>query len=134
MNFEEYAAKANVLAPAGVRLPRARLCLSPQEAGAAFAAVGPCVVKAQVPTGKRGKAGGIRKADSAAEAEAVARAILGMSIEGHRVEKVLVEERADIAREFYAAVLTDVATCGPLVLFSTHGGMEIEEVAARDPA
>jgi len=133
MNFEEYAAKAKVLAPAGVPVPRGKLCSTPDEAKSAFGEIGPCVVKAQVPTGKRGKSGGIRKADSAAEAAAAVAAILGMSIDGYAVTKVLLEERADIAREFYAAVLTDFAARRPLILFSTEGGMEIEEVAAARP-
>lgn len=133
MNFEEHVAKANVLVPASVPVPRGRLCVTPEEAAAAFGDIGPCVVKAQVPTGKRGKAGGIRKADSAAEAAAVTRAILGMTIDGYAVEKVLIEERAEIAREFYAAVLTDFAACRPLILFSTEGGMDIEEVAGARP-
>jgi succinyl-CoA synthetase beta subunit len=133
MNFEEYAAKAKVLAPAGVPVPRGKLCSAPDEAKSAFREIGPCVIKAQVPTGKRGKAGGIRKADSAAEAAAASAAILGMSIDGYAVAKVLLEERADIAREFYAAVLTDFAARRPLILFSTEGGMEIEEVAAARP-
>ena len=133
MNFEEHAAKTKVLAPASIAVPRGVLCRSPEEARAAFEAIGPCVVKAQAPTGKRGKAGGIRKADSAAEAAAVAEAILGLEIDGYAVEKVLIEERADIAREFYAAVLTDFAARCPLILFSTEGGMEIEEVATARP-
>jgi len=133
MNFEEHVAKAKALMPASIPVPRGKLCVTPDEAAAAFAEIGPCVVKAQVPTGKRGKAGGIRKADSAAEAAAAAAAILGMSIDGHRVERVLLEERAAIAREFYAAVLTDFAACRPLILFSTEGGMDIEEVAAARP-
>jgi succinyl-CoA synthetase beta subunit len=133
MNFEEHAAKSKVLAPASIVVPRGVLCHSPEEAQAAFNALGPCVVKAQVPAGKRGKAGGIRKADTAEEAAAMARAILGMSIDGYAVEKVLVEERAKIAREFYAAVLTDFAARRPLMLFSTEGGMDIEEVAAVRP-
>ena len=133
MNFEEHAAKTKVLAPASIAVPRGVLCRSPEEARAAFEAIGPCVVKAQVPTGKRGKAGGIRKADSAVEAAAVAEAILGLEIDGYAVEKVLIEERADIAREFYAAVLTDFAARCPLILFSTEGGMEIEEVATARP-
>jgi succinyl-CoA synthetase beta subunit len=133
MNFEEHAAKAKVLAPASIPVPRGRLCVTADEAKAAFAEIGPCVVKAQVPTGKRGKAGGIRKADSAAEAHAAAQAILGMAIDGYRVDKVLIEERGDIAREFYAAVLTDFAARAPLILFSIEGGMEIEEVAAATP-
>jgi succinyl-CoA synthetase beta subunit len=133
MNFEEHAAKSKVLAPASIAVPRRILCRSPEEAQAAFNALGPCVVKAQVPAGKRGKAGGIRTADTATEAAMVAKAILGMSIDGYAVEKVLVEERADIAREFYAAVLTDFAARRPLILFSTEGGMDIEEVAAARP-
>jgi len=133
MNFEEHAAKAKVLVPASIPVPRGRLCATADEAKAAFADIGACVVKAQVPTGKRGKAGGIRKADSAADAFAAAQAILGMTIDGYRVGTVLVEERAEIAREFYAAVLTDFAARRPLVLFSTEGGMEIEEVAAANP-
>jgi len=133
MNFEEHAAKAKVLVPASIPVPHGKLCITIAEARAAFDEIGPCVVKAQVPTGKRGKAGGIRKADTPLEAAAAAQAILGMSIDGYRVERVLVEERAEIAREFYAAVLTDFAARGPLVLFSTEGGMEIEEVAAARP-
>ena len=133
MNFEEHAAKAKVLAPASIAVPRGMLCRSSEEARTAFDAIGPCVVKAQVPTGKRGKAGGIRKAETAPEAAAAAKAILGMSIDGYVVEKVLVEERAEIASEFYAAVLTDFAARRPLILFSTEGGMDIEEIAAARP-
>lgn len=133
MNFEEHAAKAMVLVPGSIAVPRGVVCRSPGEAEAAFATTGLCVIKAQVPVGKRGKAGGIRKADTAAEAVAVTKAILGMSIDRHAVEKVLIEERADIAREFYAAVLTDFAVRRPQILFSTEGGMDIEEVAAARP-
>ena len=133
MNLEEHAAKELVLRPAGVPVPRGRLCDTPEAAADAFRELGPCVVKAQVPAGKRGKAGGIRTADSAEDAAAAARAILGMEIGGHGVERVLVEERAQIAREFYAAVLPDVAARAPLVLFSTEGGVDIEEIAAARP-
>lgn len=133
MNFLEHVAKARVLAPAGIPVPRAVLCRNPEEAVAAFAELGPCMVKAQVPTGKRGKAGGIKPANSAEEARSVAERILGMSIDGHAVGAVLLEEQATIAREFYAAVLIDTASRCPLVLFSTEGGMDIEEVAATRP-
>jgi succinyl-CoA synthetase beta subunit len=132
MNFEEHAAKP-VLAQAGIQILRGRLCATPEEAGEAAAALGPCVVKAQVPTGKRGKAGGIRLADTPKEAANAARAILRLEIGGHAVRKVLVEEQAKIAREFYAAILNDSATRGPLVLFSSEGGMDIEEIAATRP-
>ena len=133
MNLEEHAAKALVLKPGGVPIPRGRVCTTPAEVAAAVGDIGPCVLKAQVPAGKRGKSGGIKMADTPAEAEAAARTILGMSIAGHSVTRVLVEERAAIEREFYAAVLLDIASCSPLVLFSVEGGMDIEEIAAERP-
>lgn len=132
MNFEEHAGKS-VLNRAGVSVPQGRLCASAQEAEAAARAIGPVVVKAQVPTGKRGKSGGVKLAATPEEAAAAARAILGMEIGGFPVARVLVEEQAAIAREFYAAVLNDPASRSPLVLFSTEGGMDIEEVAATRP-
>ncbi len=132
MNFEEHAAKP-LLAAAGIAVPESALAATPAEAAAAAERIGPCVVKAQVPTGKRGKAGGIKLAASPAEAEQAAEQILGMDIAGNRVEKVLVEAQADIAAEYYACVLTDAASKGPLMLFSTEGGMDIEAVADADP-
>jgi len=131
MNFQEHAAKP-LLAAAGIAVPASQPARTPEAAAAAQKALGPVVVKAQVPTGKRGKAGGIRKADTPEQTRAAAEAILGMTIDGHRVESVLVESRADIKREFYAAVMNDPASKGPLVLFSTLGGMDIEEAAAKD--
>ena len=132
MNFEEHAAKP-LLKAAGIAVPDGRLARTADDAAKAFDAIGPCIIKAQVPTGKRGKAGGIKTADSADEASVAADAILGMDIAGHAVEAVLVEGRSDIAREFYAAVLNDPAKKGPLVMFSTEGGMDIEEVAENNP-
>ena len=133
MNFEEHAAKP-LLGAAGIAVPRGRLARSATEARAAAAELaGPVVVKAQVPAGKRGKAGGIRTADTAEEAASATDAILGMDIAGHRVESVLVEERAAIAAEYYAAILNDAASKGPLVMFSSVGGMDVEEVAASMP-
>jgi succinyl-CoA synthetase beta subunit len=133
MNFDEHAAKSLVLAPAGIPVPRGQICRTAKEAAQAVCAIGPAVIKAQVAAGKRGKAGGIKPADTPEEAERVAAAILGMSIGDYKVERVLVEEQANIAHEFYAAVLTDTDARKPLVLFSTQGGMDIEEVAAATP-
>ncbi len=133
MNFEEHAAKAQILAPAGIAVPRGILCLSAMEAAMAAGRIGPCVVKAQVPAGKRGKAGGIKLANTPTEAEQVAGQILGMTIGDYTVERVLIEEQAKIAREYYAAVLNDTQTRKPLILFSTEGGMDIEEIAAEKP-
>ena len=132
MNFEEYAAKP-LLAAAGIAIPEGYVAETAQEAGEIKAALGPCVVKAQVPSGKRGKAGGIKLANKPNEAKAMAKEILGMEIGGHLVERVLVERRELIALEFYAAVFNDPPTKGPMVMFSTKGGMDIEEVAAETP-
>ncbi len=133
MNFEEYAAKQHVLLPAAVLIPKGVVCRTPEEVSAAVASIGPSVIKAQVLAGKRGKSGGIKMADGPDEAAAAASAILDMTIGGSRVERLLVEERCPIERELYAAVMIDVTSRSPLVLFSTEGGMDIEEVANRKP-
>lgn len=133
MNFEEHAAKSLILAPAGIPVPRGILVTSAADAAKAAKEIGPCVVKAQVPTGKRGKAGGIKLAHTPAEAEQVAAQILGMTIGDYTVERLLIEEQAKIVREFYLAVLHDTGAKKPLILFSTEGGMDIEEVAAEKP-
>ena len=133
MNVLEHVAKELALAPHGIPVPPGRACATPEEAAAAAAQLGAVAVKAQVPTGKRGKSGGIKMADTPEAAAAAARAILGMSIGGHRVSAVLVERRASIARELYAAVLLDAASRSPLVLFSTEGGMDVEEIASERP-
>jgi succinyl-CoA synthetase beta subunit len=132
MNFEEYAAKALILTVAGIPVPRSILCTSAIEVSVAAANIGPCVIKAQVPTGKRGKAGGIKLARSPDDAKKAADEILGMRIGDYTVERVLVEEQVEIAREFYTAVLHDTAARKPLILFSTEGGMDIEDVATTN--
>ena len=132
MNFEEHAAKP-LLCAAGIDTPKGRLAVTAAEAASAAREIGPCVIKAQVPTGKRGKAGGIKLAATPDEAKLAAAAILGMSIGEHRVAKVLLEEQVQIAHEMYAAVLNDPASQGPLLLFSAQGGMDIEEIAEQHP-
>ena len=133
MNFEEHAAKSLILAPAGIPVPRGELCTTAREAADAVRRIGPAVIKAQVAIGGRGKAGGIKLANTPEEAEQVASAILGMTVGPYTVERLLVEEQAKIAREFYAAVLSDAKARKPLILFSTEGGMDIEDVAAAKP-
>ena len=132
MNIEEHAAKP-LLAAAGIATPPSRIAESADAAARAVAELGPCMIKAQVPAGRRGKAGGIKAAEDPEAARPAATAILAMDIAGHRVERVLVERRAEIAREFYAAVLNDPESRGPLIMFSTAGGMDIEESARRYP-
>ena len=133
MNFEEHVAKL-LLARHGIVVPRGELARTPGEAVTVASGIGAAVVKAQVPAGKRGKAGGIKLAATPDEVRTHAAAIIGMEIAGHRVDQVLVEEQLPIARELYAAVLNDASSKGPLVMFSTEGGMDIEEVAATAPA
>ena len=132
MNFEEFAAKP-LLAKGGINVPPSQIALTPDEAAAAAKNIGPCVVKAQVPTGKRGKAGGIQLAATPDEARTHAARILGMDIGGFIVEKLLIEGQVPIARELYAAILNDPVTCRPVALFSTMGGMDVEEAAEQDP-
>jgi succinyl-CoA synthetase beta subunit len=133
----EYQAK-ELFAEYGVPVPRGRLARTPAEAGtiaAVFASSGAprVVVKAQVKTGGRGKAGGVKVADGPVEAEARAAGILGMDIKGHTVHAVLVEEASDIAQEFYLSFLLDRAARTFVSICSVQGGMEIEEVAHSSP-
>ena len=132
MNFEEHAAKP-LLAAAGIATPPGEVATSADQAAAVARRIGACVVKAQVPSGKRGKAGGIKRAATPEAAAAAAGEILGMEIGGHRVARVLVEAQIPIAAEYYAAVLNDPETKGPLLLFSATGGMEVEALAATRP-
>jgi succinyl-CoA synthetase beta subunit len=132
MNFEEQAAKP-LLSKAGIAVPEGRLVTTAEAAGQAARELGSVVVKAQAPTGKRGKAGGVRPAGSPAEAQAAASDILGMEIAGHRIERLLVERRAEIEKEYYAAILNDPESRSPLVLFSAMGGMDVEEAASEAP-
>ena len=132
MNFEEHAGKP-LLKQAGIAVPEGGVAVTADEAAAIAQKIGPCVVKAQVPTGKRGKAGGIALVSTPEEARTEAERILGMEIAGHEVKALLVEQQVPIAKEFYAAVLNDSASKGPLLLFSAEGGMDIEEIAEKHP-
>jgi len=132
LDFEEAEAK-ELLRQAGIPVPPGEVCRDADAAAAAVGRLGRSALKAQVPAGKRGKAGGIRLVDDAEQARGAASAILGMEIAGYRVERLLVEKSASIAQELYAAVLNDVDARAPVVLFSTSGGMDIEEIAAHEP-
>jgi succinyl-CoA synthetase beta subunit len=133
MDLFEHQAK-ELFARHGVAVPRGRVAWSPAEAEAAAAELGgTVVVKAQVQTGGRGKAGGIKLAGSPAEARERAEQIIGMDIRGHTVRRVLVEEASEIAEEYYLALLHDRASKGFLAMASAEGGVEIEEVAKAKP-
>jgi succinyl-CoA synthetase beta subunit len=118
----------------GVPVPRGRVAADPAAARSLAADLGgPVVVKAQVKTGGRGKAGGVRVVQTADDAEQAADDILGMDIKGHTVHRVLVTEASEIADEYYLSFLLDRAGRTFLAMASTAGGMEIEEVAASRP-
>ncbi|HKI87022.1 MAG TPA: ADP-forming succinate--CoA ligase subunit beta [Thermoanaerobaculia bacterium] len=140
MKIHEYQAK-EILRRFGVATPKGRVTDKADEAAEICRELGGrCVVKAQIHAGGRGKGGGVKLAGSPEEARERAAEILGMQLvthqtgpEGQKVRKVLVEEQADIARELYLAVTLDRAAGKPVVMASAAGGMEIEEVAAKDP-
>lgn len=134
MDLNEYQAK-RLFAEHGVPIPQGEVADTPEEARAIAEKLGgKVVVKSQVLIGGRGKAGGIKLAQSAEEAEQHAKAILGMDIKGFTVKKVLVDELAPgIKQEIYLAVLTDRAMRMNMIMASAEGGMEIEEVAHTNP-
>ena len=133
MDLFEYQGK-QLLAAQGIPVPAGEAAETPEEARAAAERIGGSVaIKAQVQVGGRGKAGGIKVADTPAEAEEHARAILGMDIKGHTVHRVWVEQASDIRKEYYASVTFDRGAKKPLVMLSAMGGVDIEEVAASSP-
>jgi succinyl-CoA synthetase beta subunit len=141
VKIHEYQAKA-ILARHGVPVPRGEVAFSAEEAGAIARRLGDgvVVVKAQIHAGGRGKGGGVKVVRDAEAAEQAARAMIGMTLvthqtgpEGREVERVLIEEGADIARELYLGLLVDRAAGCPVLMASSEGGMDIEEVAERTP-
>jgi succinyl-CoA synthetase beta subunit len=133
LDLHEYQGK-ELFRRYGIPVSDGVLATSPSEARAAAEELGgPVVVKAQVLIGGRGKAGGIKLASSLDEAEARAGEILGMDIRGHTVQKLWIERASDIAREYYLSLTFDRSAKQPLFMFTTQGGMDIEEVAATSP-
>ncbi len=133
MNLHEYQSK-NLFARFGIPTPRGKVVTSPQEAyDVAKEIGGPVVVKAQVLTGGRGKAGGVKLARTPDEARSHADAILGMNIKGLIVHKALVDPASDIKQEIYLSVTNDRAARKPLMMASAAGGMDIEQVNRESP-
>ena len=133
MDLYEYQAK-QLFGKHGLPVTAGDVCSNIDAAVAMSELIGgPVVVKAQVKTGGRGKAGGVKLAKDPAETREVATAILGMDIKGHTVHKVLVAHAADIAEEYYVSFLLDRANRAFLAMASVEGGVEIEEVAVNNP-
>jgi succinyl-CoA synthetase beta subunit len=133
MKIHEYQAK-QIFAKYGIPLPQGEVASTPEEAKEIATRIGkPVMVKAQVHVGGRGKAGGIKKADTPDETFDVASQILGMDIKGLTVKKVLVTECKEIASESYIGVIVDRKTKKPVIMVSAAGGIDIEEVAKETP-
>ncbi len=133
MDLYEYQGK-ELLRSYGLQTLEGIVAETPQEAREAAEKIGGTVaVKAQVLTGGRGKAGGIKVVDNPGDAEQAAEQILGMDIKGHTVRRVYIEGGADIESEMYLSILVDRGEKKPLILFSTEGGVDIEEVAETNP-
>lgn len=132
MKFLEYQVKERFKA-AGIPVPDGRLARTPDEAALAAGALGPVAVKAQVPVGGRGKAGGIKLARTPMDAKRAAGEILGMTIKGYPVREVWCETAQEITRELYLGLTLDRDARKPVVILSAQGGMEIEEVAEHHP-
>ena len=133
MKLHEYQSK-RIFARYGVPIPKGEVTASPAEARKIAQLLGgPVVVKSQVLVGGRGKAGGVKLAKTPAEAESYAEQILGMDIKGLTVEKVLIDQAADIQKEIYLGIVVDRAVGKPVFIASSEGGVEIEEVAKTNP-
>ncbi|MBI1380880.1 MAG: ADP-forming succinate--CoA ligase subunit beta [Planctomycetaceae bacterium] len=141
MNIHEFQAKG-LLARFGVPVPKGHECTSADQAHAAFTALGGpvAVVKAQIHAGGRGKAGGVKLVKSADEAKSVAKELLGKTLVTHQtgpagqvVRRLWVEAGSQIAKEYYLGIVVDRAAGGPVMMASSEGGMDIEEVAANRP-
>ena len=133
MKLHEYQAK-EIFASYGIPVPPGKVATTPEEATAIASQIGKKVaIKAQVHVGGRGKAGGIKFADSPEEAAKVASEILSMEIKGLPVRKVLVGECLDVVEEYYLGVIVDRRTQRPVVMVSSAGGVDIEEVARETP-
>jgi succinyl-CoA synthetase beta subunit len=133
MDLLEYQGK-QLFARHGIPVPSGKPASTVADAVAAADEIGyPCVVKAQVLIGGRGKAGGVKVAQDRAEAERYAADILGMDIRGFSVHEVWIEAASDIAAEYYASIVFDRSAKAPLVMLSTKGGMDIEAVAEETP-
>ena len=133
MDLLEYQGK-QLFKRFGIPVSEGRLATTPVEARSAAEELGgPVVVKAQVLTGGRGKAGGVKLADDPDDAEQKAKDIIGLDINGHVVEKLWIETASDIAKEYYLSVTFDRGAKKPLFMFTTQGGIEIEQVAEENP-
>ncbi len=139
MKIHEYQAK-ELLKEYGAPVPEGTVCLTPEEVFNAAKALGPCVLKAQIHSGARGKAGGVKFASTAKEAEELAGKMFGMTLvtnqtgpQGRTVHRILVTDAVKVRKEYYLSVTGDMARAGLLIIGSSEGGTEIEDTAKNHP-
>ena len=139
MKIHEYQAK-ELLKEYGAPVPEGTVCLTPEEVFVAAKALGPCVLKAQIHSGARGKAGGVKFASTAEEAEELAGKMFGMTLvtnqtgpQGRTVRRILVTDAVKVRKEYYLSVTGDMARAGLLIIGSSEGGTEIEDTAKNHP-
>lgn len=139
MKIHEYQAK-ELLKEYGAPVPEGTVCLTPEEVFVAAKALGPCVLKAQIHSGARGKAGGVKFASTAKEAEELAGKMFGMTLvtnqtgpQGRTVRRILVTDAVKVRKEYYLSVTGDMARAGLLIIGSSEGGTEIEDTAKNHP-
>jgi succinyl-CoA synthetase beta subunit len=133
MRLYEYEGK-EIFKKCGIAVPQGTLVRAGEEARQAAIKIGKeVIIKSQILTGGRGKAGGIKMAKTPEDAEKIAQEMLGMELEGHKVNSLLVEEKLDIANEMYMGITVDDNNGVPIAIVSAEGGVEIEEVAKRNP-
>ncbi|MBR3178087.1 MAG: ADP-forming succinate--CoA ligase subunit beta [Clostridia bacterium] len=139
MKIHEYQAK-ELLKEYGAPVPEGTVCLTPEEVFNAAKALGPCVLKAQIHSGARGKAGGVKFASTAKEAEELAGKMFGMTLvtnqtgpQGRTVRRILVTDAVKVRKEYYLSVTGDMARAGLLIIGSSEGGTEIEDTAKNHP-
>lgn len=139
MKIHEYQAK-ELLKEYGAPVPEGTVCLTPEEVFTAAKALGPCVLKAQIHSGARGKAGGVKFASTAEEAKELAGKMFGMTLvtnqtgpQGRTVRRILVTDAVKVRKEYYLSVTGDMAHAGLMIIGSSEGGTEIEETAKNHP-
>ncbi|RXG65002.1 succinyl-CoA synthetase subunit beta, partial [Candidatus Atribacteria bacterium 1244-E10-H5-B2] len=133
MKLYEYQVK-EIFSKYGINIQKGKLAKTPQEAKQIAAAIGvPVVLKSQILVGGRGKAGGVKIVDDLSDAEKVAGKILKTEIKGHKPKGILVLEKIEIKQEFYLSIVLDRKMKKTLIIFSSFGGMDIEEVSKKHP-
>jgi succinyl-CoA synthetase beta subunit len=133
MKLYEYEGKS-LFAARGIPVPMGFVAESPEEAKVQAGKIGrPVVIKSQILQGGRGKAGGIKFANTPEEASIISQDIIGAKLKSEQIKKILIEEKLDIAKEYYLSITIDAPSASPIIIASSAGGVDIEEIAQQSP-